>query len=917
MKNCFGACFFVLLSFLVGSSSAVQPAVTSASAYLADRQDRDGIWRRGTDSMLLDSYAAVMALRQCPDAESNPALWSGVAGLLLALAECPGWEENLVSALTTAAAAGSATPALFQPWADAAKGGWGMEIGARADLIATVLVLELLLDLSNWGEYRDQPEVQASASYLLNAMTPDGWWQLGGRSSPGDFRLGCRIAGVLAELSNRSLVALPTLPDALSRLGDRIAQHWQREGDRGYYDDAVALRTLCRLGRWQDALPIYATLRESQDQDGGWRDFPEMTDDIQTTAAAMTAMAAFQLTTPPVSPDLFVTADGVTVRQRIADDGTKEWQVQALVFNQGNGVAKSFQVNFYAGTAMPECLLAQADVSQIRPGRSVQIGCRLTKEELPSWLVVAVDVDGRTPDQNRENNLCYCFVREASNHDAPEPAALALLGGELLLNGEKADEIILLANRQVAILSGSDVARGCSGSVEYVFSDNGDVIASGNVDDGQGNAMTLETEWFPKAGQHALTLSVKAVADGQIIHADAVLQVTVVDEGAMLQTWQFVQNAWQKSVIFQAREYVEVETMSADPEAEVTLWMEDADGAFQGTLVASPERPGRHHWHTGTRQPGEYRACALFRQKQSGALLAEVSAPFTIAPTETFFNLVLTGVSREHILACGQTAVLGVGAQWQALVNIPGATCCLTWCWEHEDGQPVDGWPEISREAPVALETLTQRTNTPETMQIAFAAPGMYRLAVLLSVSDQVLLRDYVSFQAVARPVPVVENRVVPEFVQAGAEQVATIIRLRVVDAAADLLPGEPASFATGDFSPFLDDAPGVEVAVPLLDIRDRQGVLVASGALASRVDYGRTQGDGDLAPGRAEGAVTLHLINQGEAELSYAPTGNTLTDEKESTVVIAIHQVRTTENGWQLGRQIGSLEVYLTGVKQ
>jgi len=427
----------------------------------------------------------------------------------------------------------------------------------------------------------------------------------------------------------------------------------------------------------------------------------------------------------------------------------------------------------------------------------------------------------------------------------------------------------------------------------------------------------MATEWFPEAGRHTLILTVKAVANGQAISADAVLQVTIVDEGAMLQTWQFVQNAWQKSVIFQAREYVEVETMSADPEAEVTLWVEDVNGVFQGTLVASPERPGRHHWHTGTRLPGEYRACALFRQRQSGALLAEVSTPFTIAPTETFSSLVMTGVSREHILACGQTAALNVGAQWQALANVPGTTCCLTWRWEHEDGRPVDGWPEVSRDAPVALETLTQRTNMPETMQIAFAAPGMYRLAVLLSVGAQVLLRDHVSFQAVARPVPVVENRVVPEFVQAGTELVATIIRLRVVDAAADLLPGEPSSFATGDFSPFLDDVPGAEVTAPLWDIRDRQGVLVASGALASRVDYGRCRGDGDLAPGRTEGAVTLHLISQGEAELSYAPTGNTLADGKESTVVIAIHRVLLTESGWQLGRQIGSLEVYLKGVKQ
>lgn len=917
MKNHFWACFFILQFLLTGLLSAAQPAVASASMYLADMQDSDGIWHRGTDSMLLDSYAAVMALRQCPDAESNPTLWRGAAGLLLALAECPGWEENLLSALTTAAAAGSVTPAFFQPWADVAQGGWGMEIGARADLVATVLVLELLLDLPGHDEYCDQPEVQAGASYLLSAMTPDGWWQLGGRSSPGDFRLGCRIVGILAESSNRGLIASSNLADALLRLGDRIAQHWQREGNKGYYDAAIALRTLCRLGRWQDALPIYAALRDGQDQDGGWRDFLEIIDDIQTTTAAMTAMAAFQLTIPPVSPDLFVTADGVTVRQRITDDGTEEWQVQALVFNQGNGVAESFLVNFYAGAAMPECLLAQADVAQIRPGRSVQVGCRLTMEELPRWLVVAVDVDGRTPDQNRENNLCRCLVNEASNHDEPEPAALALLGGELWLNGEKPDEIIFLAPGQGAVLSGIAVARGYSGPVEYVFSDNDNVIASGNVDVNQGNAMTMATEWFPEAGQHVLTLSVKAVVDGQIINADAVLRVTVVDEGAMLQTWQFVQSAWQKSVSFQAREYVEVEAMSAYPDAEVTLWVEDANGVSQGTPVASPERPGRYHWHTGIRHPGEYRACALFRQRQSGALLAEVSTPFTITPTETFSNLTLTGVSREHVLACGQTAVLTIGAQWQALANVPGATCCLTWRWEHEDGRPVDVWPEISRDAPVALETLTQRTAMPETMQIAFAVQGMYRLAVLLSVGDQVLLRDYASFQAVARPVPVIENRVVPELVQAGAEQVATLIRLRVVDASADLLPGEPASFVTGDFSPFLNDVPGAEVVAPLQDIRDRQGVPVASGALASRVDYGRCQGDSDLAPERTEGAVTLHLINQGEAELSYAPTGNTLKVGEWSTVVIAIHQVRTSENGWQLGRQIGSLEVYLTGVKE
>ena len=210
----------------------------------------------------------------------------------------------------------------------------------------------------------------------------------------------------------------------------------------------------------------------------------------------------------------------------------------------------------------------------------------------------------------------------------------------------------------------------------------------------------------------------------------------------MLQTWQFVQTPG-KSVIA-GDEYVEVETMSADPEAEVTLWMEDADGAFQGTLVASPERPGRHHWHTGTRQPGEYRACALFRQKQSGALLAEVSAPFTIAPTETFFNLVLTGVSREHILACGQTAVLGVSAV-VTLTNI-GATCvdAVLGTW----GRPASGrLAEISRGHPLALET--QRTNAPGR---ADAVPLKECTGGRTGVGQHQVLRDYISFKAVAQP---------------------------------------------------------------------------------------------------------------------------------------------------------------------
>ena len=69
--------------------------------------------------------------------------------------------------------------------------------------------------------------------------------------------------------------------------------------------------------------------------------------------------------------------------------------MQAIVFNR-NGVAKSFQVNFYAGTAMPKSPGAKMfRKSAVAPSNRLPID----KGELPSWLVVAVDVDGRTPDQ--------------------------------------------------------------------------------------------------------------------------------------------------------------------------------------------------------------------------------------------------------------------------------------------------------------------------------------------------------------------------------------------------------------------------------------------------------------------------------------------------------------------------------------
>ena len=93
---------------------------------------------------------------------------------------------------------------------------------------------------------------------------------------------------------------------------------------------------------------------------------------------------------------------------------------------------------------------------------------------------------------------------------------------------------------------------------------------------------------------------------------------------------------------------------------------------------------------------------------------------------------------------------------------------------------------EISRDAPRPWDA-DPGTAMPETMQIAFAVQectGWLCYCRSATVFCCAITLPSGSF----RPVPVIENRVVPELVRAGAEQVATLIRLRV-DASADLPP--------------------------------------------------------------------------------------------------------------------------------
>ncbi len=919
----------VLLSWPGGLAGAVLPAVAAGAAYLASMQAPDGAWSTASERALLDSLAAVMALRTGPNHQDSVSFWRGLAGLLV-LADERGREDHLLTSLARAAASGELTPTQLQRYTDGGGGGWAMEAGARADVTSTVFVLEVLLGLTGPAVDGDWPEAMAAVDFLLAARQPDGWWRLSEQAAPGDFRLSCRVAVVLAQWAGQSGNVVAGLQDALAAVGDLVAQSRQDDGlydlsGFGFgdimvagrvslYDAAVALRLMCLLGRWEEARPTCQALQSCQNQDGGWGEAPGQETDLQTTCAALAALSAFRLTTPDTWPDLMVTGAGVAVRPASPSGEGASRLIEALVFNQGSSVAASFRVAFYRGFATAHGLMAELEAEPLQPGCSSRVRLVLTEENLPEWLVVVVDADGRTGDLHRENNWCRCFLGGAPGVNEPDTPVLGVLDNELLLNGARPDEVLFLGPGQGVAVSGLAVASGATGAVQYAFQDNGRELATGTCVLDTGPGAVLATDWFPEAGTHVLRLILTGEPPGAVMDAVTELVVTVVDEGALLQTWQQVNGSWQKSSMYPARDFVEIEPLCADAEAEVTLWVEDVAGVFLGAPVPSGERPGRYHWHTGAHPPGAYRACGRFRQRRNGALLAETTTPFDIMPTDVCSGLVMTGIDRENILACGQTLLVQPGAQWQAVTNVAGAGCQLTWHWEGEDGTRLDSMPRIRLDVPVDLQAMTQRTALAEALQVSFAEPGLYWLLVELTCGET-RLRDAVSFLAVARPVPVVENLVAPECVEAGLELVTTRIRLTVADAAKGLSAGEPATFSTGPFAATVDDDSGAAVQIPLLDIRDRRGVLVDGGVLVSRVEYGRCRGDADLAPSRTEGSVALHQISQGCAQLDYAPTGSTLRENQWATVVIAIHLASQEGTSWGIGRQIGSVEVYLTGV--
>ena len=885
MRFCRVQVILALLLVCSRVSAVLVPAAARGVDYIVGCQRADGLW--SATAVEEDGLAAITALWGLAELRASSSRLLGQSALLLQNG-LPA--DELPGALTVYICGGCVSPSLLQPFAVQGDGGWCMALGARADVLSTVLVAEALL----LAPELDLPALTAARDFLLAQRRADGCWRLCSQAAAGDLRLTARVARLLAHIDALS----PARSDdgAAAELHRDLAAQLVATGGQlvasvdasgatasALVDMAWVLQALCHFGSWAEAQALYRALVSAQHPDGSWGD-GGASRVLRTTSAVVGALRCFAINSARLVPDLAVPASSLRLQTPAGDAA---WGLSATVFNDGLAESLPCGWELHCGPPGENTLLVQGRVSALVPRDSCKIQAEITLAVEPSVFYVLIDPEGESGDGCRANNVARLEYRPA-----PAAGKMSLWLSPLVVGSEGAPEMLLLRPGCGAMISALLVADGLplAKNLRVVLLDNGREYLSDDIALGDDGAGEYRCEWFPEEGWHDIALRV--IEDDDVV-AERMACVEVSYDEMLLRIRPGAAGESAGLPQFGAAEYVSVRLYAAATDAAVALWVANEHDERLDTPLVSASLEGRYTWHTGVQPPGRYR---VYAQMAGGT--GVVSADFAIVASCELRDLsVLQPEIAAHI-SVGDTVQTPVVVSWAQVCN-SAQRLQLSWTWSGPDGVELAA-TDAAHEFDCVPGALTQQVAMPEPATLSFPQAGKYDFTAVVTDGETMLTAERTA-RAIALPSLSVEQTVQPESLGWEACEVAVCTTVKLHAGAGGvgglrILEQEPLSTQVDD--------PGGEIDIVLKGICDDDGQIIVKGALAARVLYGRCGQETSAADDMAGGLFTI--IN-GVCHISYSPGGSALSAGMSAPVIIALFDPQTDQG-------VGCIEVHVEG---
>jgi len=764
-----------------------------------------------------------------------------------------------------------------------------MALGARADVLSTVLVAEALLLATE----PDLTALTAARDFLFAQRSADGCWRLCRRAAAGDLRLTARVAGLLARIDALSPA---DIGEATGNLQNDLAAQLVATGGQlvagvdtsgatasALVDMAWLLQALCHLGCWNDAQPLYRALVAAQHPDGTWGE-GDASRVLRTTGAVVGALRCFAINSAWRVPDLVVPSSSLRLQTPAGDAA---WGLSATVFNDGKAESLPCSWEIHCGLPGENTLLVQGHVPALVPRDSCKIQAEFTPAAESSVLYVLIDPAGESGDGCRANNVTRLEYRPA-----PAAGKMSLWLSPLIIGSEGAPEMLLLRPGCGAMISALLVADGLplATNLRVVLLDNGREYLSDDIALGDDGAGEYRCEWFPEEGWHDLAVR---VIEGDDVVAERMACVEVSYDEMLLRIIPGAAGESAGLPQFGAAEYVSVRLYAAETNAAVELWVANDNDERQDTPLVSASLEGRYTWHTGVQPPGRYRVYA-----QPAGTASAVSADFAIVASCVLRDL---SVLQPEIAARN-----GVGDIVQTSVVVSWAQVCnstqrlqLSWTWSGPDGVVLAA-AAAAHEIDCVPGALTQQVGMPEPAALSFPQAGKYVFTAVVTDGETMLTAER-SARAIALPSLAVVQTVQPESLGWDACEVAVCTTVKLHAGA-----GGVGGLRIPEQEPLstLVDDPGGEIDFVLKGICDDDGQIIVKGALVARVLYGRCGQETSAADDMAGG---LFAILNGICHIIYSPGGSALSAGMSAPVIMSLFDPQTDQG-------VGCIEMHVEG---
>ena len=291
-------------------------------AVLRAHQANDGLWHDGSKTDLSGTLFALMVLEASSAPEDVAATQRTRAAIYLNCQE----DGSLLGTLPFALA--SQSDDIFMLSSFHNEEGWIQEPGGFPDWATTLLML--LLAPSNGRTEQD-------CAFLLKDTPPDN--------------IRASLLLLFAYLRHHLQP-----PSALLHLLDKDVELF------GFFEQALALFSLARLSRWDEALKLRTHLLASQLPEGGWGEAEGFPFDVVTTSLAILALDCFHVNENTLSPDLSLKESTTSL-----EDDNAYTRLTTVVSNMGSVASGTFQLSISALMPSEVLPLACATVPYLAP----------------------------------------------------------------------------------------------------------------------------------------------------------------------------------------------------------------------------------------------------------------------------------------------------------------------------------------------------------------------------------------------------------------------------------------------------------------------------------------------------------------------------------------------------------------------